>query len=353
MNARRDITELELLALVEGAGSDDGALTAERREALLADSTVARLVARLVADRAALTSLASTEPAPAGLVSGAIERAQREALAALAAAESASTGTPQLRTSSVVVERPDVLARLVRSAWPRRFAAAAGLALAVLGIYFAAAALIDWNATQPGPPIVVNPPRPADHPSGPLPLPPAPTEVALVPEAGTGATPTLTVPTGPIDAATAVSLAPRGHVVLVVRASDPQKAFTVVAAAAQRRAGTSLWQPLAADAPEFTAAINAARAGGFDFAGAGVSPRVALVSLSATTAAFDNVLAALRTDTAADVAPQWAGVDVTALNAARERAALMALQPHRVLWWEQGSTAWTPQVIVPVVILPR
>jgi len=351
---RSDITELELLALVEG----DTRLPRERREALLADAAVARLVAKLGADRAALVVLPRAESAPAGLVAAAIERAEREALAALAAAEPMAAGP--IRTSSVIEGRPSVLARLVQTPWPRRFAAAAGLALAAAGVYFAAAALIDWNATQP-------PRRIATLPSIPSPPPdpdaqrlptPSPIEIALAPtDATTTVVPALTIPNGPIDTATAVALVPQGRVVLILHAADPQKALVGVGVVAQRRGGASLWQPLAADTPEFGAALAAARAatqsGGFDTATLKTAS-VALVGLGVSTESFESLMAALRTDSgigSPEFSPQWAAVDAAALKVAHDRASLLALQPHRVLWWEQGSSAWTPPAVVPVVIL--
>lgn len=349
MTARRDITELELLALVEG----DASLPRERREALLADPTVQRLVARLVADREHLTALPRTQPAPANLVASAIERAEREALAALAAAEPA-TGA-QIRSSTTFVERPGVLARLVSTRWPSRLAAAAGLALAAAGVYFAAVALIDWNASQPSR-LVINPPKPGPTttvPSNPDAPTPAPIEVAVTPDAPAVPAPALTVPNGPIDTATAVSLVPQGRVMLVLRASDPQAALATIGATAQRHAGAQFWQPLAADSPEYAAALAAVKAGGFDFAGSLKPPSIALIGVGASTHAFEALVAALRTDAAGTGLPQWAAVDASALKIAHDRASTLALQPHRVLWWEQGSAAWTPPAVVPVVILPE
>lgn len=354
MTARRhDITELELLALVEG---DNAALPAERRETLLADATVVRLVAKLTADREHLAALPRREAAPDGLVSGAIDRAEREALAALAAAEPASGA--QLRSSSTIVERRGLLARLLDTRWPRRFAAAAGVAIACLGVYFAAAALIDWNLTKPTR-VVVNPPRPAPPSPAADPTTPAPRpiEIASAPDpAAPAQAPALTVPNGPIDTATAVSLVPQGRVVLVLRSNQPQKDFGPISVAVLRKGGATMWQPLAADSPEYSAALAAAKASGFAVPPSVQPPSIALIGLNASTQSFETLIASLRADLATGAperSPQWAAVDAAALKLTHDRAAVLSLQPHRVLWWEQGSAAWAPSTVIPVVILPE
>jgi hypothetical protein len=350
--SRRDITELELLALVE----HDPSLAPERCAALLDDPTVARLTARLQADRESLSALPRTAPAPTGIVAAAIDRAEREALAALAAAEARPASASELRTSTFVDERPSVLARLAETRWPRRFAAAAAIAIAATGVYFIAAALIQWNASQlshrSSGPVAV---RPTPHVAPPTiePAAPTPTEVAANPATDAPLATQVAIANGPIDAPTAAVIAPAGRVILIARAADPPKAVASMNLATLRAAGVTLWQPLSPGSPEFSAALAAAKASGFE-PPTGTQPGVALLGLSGGAGSFDALLAALGGSTAFAGAqpPQWAAVDAATLLPTRARASVVSLQPGRVLWWEQGSTGWNRAVVVPVVVLP-
>src|SRR6185436_12260234 len=122
------ISELELLALVEGDGSLSAAREAEVRAMVAGDAKLARLVRGMRIDREALCALPRVT-APASLLQHVEAAMEREALAGLVLGEPADSPLP---VSSVIVSRPGVLRKLWEESdqGVRRLAVAAALLLA-------------------------------------------------------------------------------------------------------------------------------------------------------------------------------------------------------------------------------
>lgn len=366
----KGITEDDVIDLV------DGQLPKDREQVILAaikaEPRLGALVKQLREDRT-LFEGSSDLKAPPGLALAIEAKLEAAAMRDLASAESAIE--QPIPVSSIEPVEPGILRLLMESAWPRRLAMAASVAIVVgigaLGLREAvrsgAIAWPDAPKVAVRPP-VVNPDVPA-NPEQPAPVeiaanPNNPSVAEVNPAPAPEARPTMTL-------AKAVELAREGRLVLTIRAVNAQPAIARLDTLARTAGREGGWQGL--DVNALPAQYAALRAPSLEVPGLRplptepvviaadaqpnaplVGPRPAHTPVAVVKAIYAVELDVRERTLESLLASITDGMDGSVLAAFREAPPMpepeIALDPEHVLWWTTSPAAWVKKHAVPIVI---
>ncbi|MCC6321852.1 MAG: hypothetical protein IT438_10515 [Phycisphaerales bacterium] len=384
----------------------DGQLPKSREavviEGLQRSPRLGLLVKQLRADRAEVAELAEVRiPQPVGMVDAVEAKLNREALSALVAeSEEAPAAIP---ISSVIPHRRNVLSVLAESAWGRRLATAASLAI-VAGLGFVAVQELSkaWPKPSKLGPLVTN--TASENDRGHAPEVPAveKTEVAVVPatpdkpessespitSAGDPAETAVAAaaPTG-LTLAEALKLAEAGRLVIRVRSDNFEGTLRHLQDLSRASGRDERWRafelnalpieyaalasplPESSPAPESPTRPDRPSHAVPTYAGdqgPGTAPKPAVVKHDATEgpslpAARTHVRAVRIVQTSAETRALDDLLRDIAVNKSHRAAFCVlpesaatepspALDPESILWWSRGSSAWAKRVSVPVVV---
>ena len=359
------ITEADLIDLA------DGVLARDREDvvlgALKSDPRLGLLAKQFRADRELVAGLGEVR-APAGLAEGIEARLEAAALRDLA---SASRDVPRpIPISQVERREPSVLRLLMESAWPRRLAVAASLAI-VAGL-----GTLGVRELMRKPAIAFSPP-PNDYRYPPTP--PPPFEVVTKPAVETEPTPTPTIiaakpitePAGMTDARAAM-LASEGRLAITLSTSIAAPAIKRLDALTHAR--DTGWRTIALESvPTQYAALLTPTAdtrpaptrpdtpdpativGDHGTPAPIVAPTPTLPPLHAVVKALYTVdlapgeksLAALVRSITESL-PE--GVTLSLRELPQSIAAPVAVDPDSVLWWNSPVGKWSRRASVPIVV---
>ncbi len=366
------ITESDLIDLV------DGVLAREREGVVLgaikADPRLGQLVMKFRSDRELVVGLGEVH-APHGLADGIESRLEAAALRGLS---TASRDIPRpIPISQVERREPSSLRLLMESAWPRRLAVAASLAiiagLGTMGVL----ELMRKPVAGPAPaPIAVNLPKPDPI----APLAPTPSiEIALEPDAEPTIPPRIIAAAPAVEPvemtdARAAMLASEGRLAIALRTSAAAPAIKRLDSLT--RARDTGWRTIAMDnvpkqyaalltppaearpapalpaAPEPTVFVSAH----------GANPQVTVVAPAPTLPPLHPVVKALYS---VDLPPgenSFAalvrsikesvpeGVTLTLRELPKPVAAPIPVDPDSVLWWNSPVGKWSRRASVPIVV---
>lgn len=380
------ITEADLIDLIDGVAlqpSREAAVLA----ALKAEPRLGLTIKQLREDRAGLTALGELH-APLGLADGIEARLEADAIRSLAQAEDGASDI--IPISTMRVETPGVWQLLLESAWPKRLATAASLAIVGSLIYFGGREMLrnGWPAgssnlaVKPTPAPDVAPPAPHDAPAlielAANPTSDTPTIAALVPTLVADAAPA----EQPITPEQAVALAREGRLVISVRA--PRDAATTlkrVEMLARSGSRDAAWRNLTLDglptefallaapsmpAPPAPAADPARPDIGIAAADATkphdpaptVQPAPVLlrpvvkaiytIELDPRERNITDLLESLRDSSRGSLVQGGTEIVLRRLDQPLERT--ISLAPEDILWWANQPSAWTRRATVPIVI---
>lgn len=381
------ITEADLIDLVDGVAlhpSREAAVLA----ALKAEPRLGLSIKQMREDRAGLTALGELH-APLGLADGIEARLEADAIRSLAHAEEGAADV--IPISTMRVETPGIWHHLLESAWPKRLATAASLAIVGSLIYFGGREMLrnGWPTTsstlavKPTPAPDIAPPAPHDAP--------APIEVAAAPDTPSTAAsgPTLIADAAPaeqpITPEQAVALAREGRLVISVRAPrDAASTLKRVETLARSGSRDASWRTLALDglptefalltAPSMpappthtTPAADPTRpeigiaaadpAKPHDSVPAVQTPPTPLrpvvkaiytIELDPRERSITDLLESLRDSSRGSLVQSGTEVVLRKLDQPLERT--ISLAPEDILWWANQPSAWTRRATVPVVI---
>ena len=395
------ITEADLIDLVDGVAlhpSREAAVLA----ALKAEPRLGLLIKQLRDDRGGLMNLGEVH-APLGLAEGIEARLEQDAIRSLAQAE--ETTTDAIPISAVRIETPGAWQVLLESAWPRRLATAASLAIVGSLVYFGGReAIRAWPNVMGGPggPNVVVKPKP-DHGTPGLDAAPspAPIEVATGPTDGPDGpnsaaamtsiaahTPDAPVADVPLTVEQAAALARQGRLAISVRAPrDVASTLKNVDAIARNAGRDATWRgvgidqvptelaflstptmivpgassPAHPDAPAIAVAsaegssptpTPSAKTAPAHLADArhAVVKAIYTVDIDPTDAAITRLVESLKSASSLTQGTLAPGAEIVLRKLETPVERPVSFEPEDILWWANQPSAWAKLSTIPIVI---